>query len=183
MSSTTKRSSSGSFKTSSVTTSSVDTYEFSFPSETFDRRPKKRKKTNKEENTLDPRYKFTLMRMQKEEFRKLIVDLIKQPNAFDKGDFETSNNDENLAKFYFYIRNGLDTLHVAPMEPVTAEKILSLISKKHKEAFGNFIKQLLREIKQEFLWTMKKSIIDFALQDSTNQDQLEVCLTLLANFL
>ena len=149
-----------------------DTYEFSFPSGMFASVPRKRSKLTDSsaknqrgtEMTLAGRYKFTLTRMRKEEFRRRIVDIIIKPGLSDGEDSEAISEKE-LARFYHYIQNGLDTLYVAPIESATLRETLSLIPEKYKSLFAGIVEDLLKEIGEEFLWTMKKSIVDFALQD------------------
>lgn len=63
------------------------------------------------------------MRRQREEFRKKLVNLI-----VSKSDIETDLTDEfpsaeerEIMRYYYYIKHGIDTIHVSPMDP----KVLS----------------------------------------------------------
>lgn len=163
----------------STSSSSLNTahYEFSFPSDMFDSAPRKRKKLRTagtknpraREKPPDGHLKFTYRRLRREEFRKRIVDIVIKPEFSEEGD-SPFIRDREIGRFYHYIQNGLDTLRAASLAPTTLEKILSLISEKHKSSFANFVDELLGQVKDDYVWTIKRSIVEFALQDPLSEE-------------
>jgi dynein heavy chain len=109
-------------------------------------------------------FKFTLLRRRKEEFRSRLLNLIIKSESSIKKKFKI-HNDKDLSLFYYYIKNGLNTLHVAPIDSIIINNILLLIPKKYKYSFHQLLEELLSQIKDEYLLTMKRSVIDFAFQD------------------
>lgn len=56
------------------------------------------------------------MRQEREEFRKTLVSLIVAKETEDLNDDTFPNAKERqLLRYYYYIRNGIDTNHIAPM--------------------------------------------------------------------
>ncbi|OXU28216.1 hypothetical protein TSAR_011727, partial [Trichomalopsis sarcophagae] len=168
----TKRSCDDSLKSSRLTANSTSrSYEFSFPSGMFSQKRKKFADSSKSASegnrqSLDARFKFTLTRTRKEEFRRRIVDLIIKPGVTDAVDSQTISDEEVADRFYYYyVRNGLDTLRVASIDSTTVGMILSLIPDKYRRSFAQFVDELFAQVKEEFAWTLKRSIVDFALRD------------------
>lgn len=59
------------------------------------------------------------MRRQREEFRKRLVELIISKTDTD-ADFSCdfpSEGEREVMRYYYYIKYGIDTLHVSPMDP------------------------------------------------------------------
>lgn len=56
------------------------------------------------------------MRKEREEFRKTLVSLIITKQGEDKDDSTFPNAEERqLLRYYYYIKHGIDTSHIAPM--------------------------------------------------------------------
>uniref|UniRef100_A0A1B0AJP0 Uncharacterized protein n=1 Tax=Glossina pallidipes TaxID=7398 RepID=A0A1B0AJP0_GLOPL len=79
---------------------------------TLARRQKKKEK----------RISYMQMRLERENFRKKLVELIARPNTADLKpcaadlDAEFPNTEEKeILRYYYYIKHGIDTIHVAPM--------------------------------------------------------------------
>lgn len=168
-------------------TSSYDSILFSessllsFPSDMFDPFSRKRKrfsdwKAKKHKNrdkSLDAHYKYTLNRMHKEDFRKRIVDIVINP-ILASG--ESLQNVNKLLQFQHYIQTGVDTLHVAPLEDSSLEKILSFVPEKYKTNFPQLTKILIAQVQEEFRCAIKKSIIEFSLNQLSIEETPEVGL-------
>lgn len=56
------------------------------------------------------------MRKAREEFRKKLVKLICQSAPGEDGDCIPSGEEKNMLRYYYYLRYGIDTIHVAPMD-------------------------------------------------------------------
>lgn len=57
------------------------------------------------------------MRKEREEFRKCLVSLIMSKPNEDRNDNSFPNAEEKqLLRYYYYIKHGIDTAHVAPMD-------------------------------------------------------------------
>lgn len=60
---------------------------------------------------------FTAMRKAREEFRLKLVNLICQPHGEDPEMVSMPTGDEqNMLRYYYYLRYGIDTIHVAPLD-------------------------------------------------------------------
>ena len=46
------------------------------------------------------------------------------------GDAEAANAEKDILRYYYYIRHGIDTQHVAPMEQYWMDNVLSLVPKR-----------------------------------------------------
>lgn len=56
------------------------------------------------------------MREEREEFRKKLITLIMATDSEDKTDDTFPNSQERqLLRYYYYIKHGIDTSHIAPM--------------------------------------------------------------------
>ncbi|XP_014203995.1 dynein heavy chain 7, axonemal [Copidosoma floridanum] len=127
-----------------ITSSIEDDDVVDVPTDIFDRVSRKRKKLASK-----ARAKATSARLQRQKFRRRIVDLV------------TGCGGES---FQHYVKHGLDTLHVAPMELARTKRILALVPRKHRDAFAGCVERLLEEIDEEFVLTVRRSIVEFALK-------------------
>lgn len=61
---------------------------------------------------------YTALRRQREEFRKRLVDLIvsKDEEMNIDADEIPSASEREVLRYYYYIRHGVDTVHVAPLD-------------------------------------------------------------------
>ncbi|XP_073489206.1 dynein axonemal heavy chain 7 isoform X1 [Aquarana catesbeiana] len=111
----------------------------------------------------------------REDFRRSLVDIIKK-DAFS--DFQvdqttsalTSALDKDLLKYNYYISHGIDTEHVAPMEESWLEHVLSLVPKPLK-VYTDSIDLLSDEMKEDYLLSVKKAIVDFVLKDPREKNE------------
>uniref|UniRef100_A0ABD2X5S3 Dynein heavy chain 7, axonemal n=1 Tax=Trichogramma kaykai TaxID=54128 RepID=A0ABD2X5S3_9HYME len=163
---------------SSVSRSCLKTYEFPFPPRTCSAPPN----SNKRRKLHDSAGEYTRVRLRKEEFRKKIVDVVMKQQQQQRhcgdgdGDDDDDDDDEEndaklMSQFRYYISSGLDTLNVAPIDAEVLASILALVPAKYKTAHrADFLKKLVNEVKDDFIWTIKRSIVEFALQDRRKDD-------------
>lgn len=83
----------------------------------------------------------------------------------DIADSWLTEEDKNLLRYYYYILHEVDDARAGTLDSDTLKKITSMVStewqKRHKECFD----QLIRELKSDYVTSMKKSIVDFVLQE------------------
>lgn len=68
---------------------------------------------------------YTALRKKREEFRKRLVDLIvtKGDDTELVGDQSLSTGEKEILRYYYYIRHGVDTVHVAPVDQEVLERV------------------------------------------------------------
>ncbi|KAB0790352.1 hypothetical protein PPYR_15283, partial [Photinus pyralis] len=120
---------------------------------------------------------YTALRKQREEFRKRLVDLIvKKDDSMDIGPDEIPTaGEKEILRYYYYIRHGVDTVHVAPLDPKLLDTVLDLIPPKLKK-WRELLKQNVNDVKEDYMLAMKKSIVDFLLRDPS------FCESIVADF-
>lgn len=69
------------------------------------------------------------MRKEREEFRKKLVELIhsgsgtsEEVDADDSGAAFPNEAEKEIMRYYYYIKYGIDTIHVAPMNKKTLDR-------------------------------------------------------------
>lgn len=75
---------------------------------------------------------YTEMRKNREEFRKKLISLIMSTEAdihLDQTEFPNSEEKE-LLRYYYFIKHGIDTIHVAPMNAKVLKKYGVRVTKK-----------------------------------------------------
>ncbi|XP_037882003.1 dynein heavy chain 7, axonemal-like [Glossina fuscipes] len=127
---------------------------------------------DKQRKRKEKRGSYMQMRLERENFRKKLVELIAcddakdmEPNATDL-DAEFPNTEEKeILRYYYYIKHGIDTIHVAPM----SKKVLTRITNQIPPYLNKWAVALLEtieEIKSDYVFAMKKAVVDFVLQNS-----------------
>ena len=87
-----------------------------------------------------------------------------------KSSDEPKNIEKDILRYYYYIHNGIDTEHVAPLENIRIQNVMSLISEKLRKGFQQSVVDLSDEVREDYLLSVKKAIVDFVLRDSREND-------------
>ncbi|CAH1130366.1 unnamed protein product [Ceutorhynchus assimilis] len=108
---------------------------------------------------------YTALRKQREEFRQRLVNLI--TNVHDESmDFDhiPSAQEKEMLRYYYYVKHGVDTVHVAPLDEKVLNRVLSLVPRKLM-VWSDILTNTVADIREDFMMANKKAIIDFVLQD------------------
>ncbi|XP_044001453.1 dynein axonemal heavy chain 7-like [Aphidius gifuensis] len=120
---------------------------------------------------------YTSLRKKREEFKNTLLYTMEQLEFVNEQGTSTSENvdgeEEDLLRYYFYITQGIDDEHVAPIESVLLKNILNLVPKKLKTRFKKTLEIVVDDAKKDYSASLKKSIVDFVLQDPT-QDNISI---------
>jgi dynein heavy chain len=81
--------------------------------------------------------------------------------------------EKDILRYYYYIHNGIDTSHVAPLEDSWLEHVLNRVPKRHKLSLPSSVEHLSEEMRDDYLLSVKKSIVDFVLKDPRKKGEKE----------
>lgn len=143
---------------------------FKFPEELEDvsLRKKLKLKNNgagsvkEKENKILSKHSYTEQRLKKEQFRRQLIELIVKPELSEE---RLDSRDKDINRYYYYVQNGINTVHVTTLEKRIIDNIMILISPQFRNRFNEFLNTLLKEVENEFIVSMKKSIVEFAFKD------------------
>ncbi|XP_006878990.1 PREDICTED: dynein heavy chain 7, axonemal [Elephantulus edwardii] len=114
---------------------------------------------------------------ERENFRSALVNVImQQDDVLDTSPSEmaiskaTSAIEKDILRYYYYIHHGIDTDHIAPMEDSWLEHVLNLVPK-HLKVLSDSIHTLSEEVREDYLLSVKKSIVDFVLKDPREKEE------------
>ncbi|XP_055472779.1 dynein axonemal heavy chain 7, partial [Psammomys obesus] len=110
---------------------------------------------------------------ERENFRSTLVNVIMQQDgsAVESMISKTAASavEKDILKYYYYIHHGIDTDHVAPMEDSWLEHVLNLVPQ-HLKVLTNSVTVLSDEMREDYLLSVKKSIVDFVLKDPREKE-------------
>lgn len=113
---------------------------------------------------------YTALRKNREEFRARLVKMLTEKDDEMEIDLNEipSAEEREILRYYYYIRYGVDTVNVAPMDPMTIEKVMKLIPKKLR-VWEDTLLAAIEDMKNDFMLSAKKAIVDFVLKDPCYQ--------------
>ncbi|XP_056634815.1 dynein axonemal heavy chain 7 [Diorhabda sublineata] len=107
---------------------------------------------------------YTLLRKQREEYRNRLVKLIIGTEEDTTSDDIPNAQDREMLRYYYYVKHGVDTVHVAPLDEQVLLRVLSLVPKKLRK-WEKTLAACIQDVKDDFMMAVKKAIVDFVLQD------------------
>lgn len=83
----------------------------------------------------------------------------------DIADSWLTEEDKNLLRYYYYILHEVDDAYAGTLDSDTLKKITSMVPAKWQERHDECFGRLIQELRSSYVTSMKKSIVDFALQE------------------
>lgn len=83
----------------------------------------------------------------------------------DITDIWLTEEDKNLLRYYYYILHEIDDTHAGTLDSDTLKKITSMVSAEWQKRHDECSNRLIQEFKLDYVTSMKKSIVDFVLQE------------------
>lgn len=83
----------------------------------------------------------------------------------DIADIWLTEEDKNLLRYYYYILHEVDDAHAGTLDSDSLKKITSMVSAELQKRHDKCFDRLIRELKSDYVTSMKKSIVDFVLQE------------------
>jgi dynein heavy chain len=106
---------------------------------------------------------------------------IEQIELMDAIDRETNRilkdpSEIDLERYYFYIEKGTDNSMIAPLPKNQFERFCTLISPKliNSNLMTQIKQTLNEEITNEYVYSMKKAIVDYVLMNSDERRRLKI---------
>jgi dynein heavy chain len=83
---------------------------------------------------------------------------------------DPKNIEKDILRYYYYIHNGIDTEHVAPLENARIMSVMSLLAERLRNNYPQHLVDLTDEVREDYMLSVKKAIVDFVLRDSKEAD-------------
>jgi len=83
-----------------------------------------------------------------------------------------------LRRYNYYITHGIDTEHIAPLDRSWIGRVLDLLAPRLRQDKDELITCLVDEMRDDYLLSVKKAIIDFVLPDPRSEIAVMVSLTI-----
>lgn len=97
------------------------------------------------------------------------------PEDEDMLDGWLTEEDKNLLRYYFYIIHDVDDANAGTLDPDTLKRIRATVPVEWQKRHGECLAQLIQEIRRDFVTSMKKSIVDFTLQEPFEEAYAPYC--------
>jgi len=78
--------------------------------------------------------------------------------------------EKDILRYYYYIHNGIDTEHIAPLEAIRLTNVMALIPDTLRKMRKDSVLDLSEEVREDYLLSVKKAIVDFVLRDSRDAE-------------
>ncbi|CAH8448881.1 unnamed protein product [Heterobilharzia americana] len=83
-----------------------------------------------------------------------------------------ADREKNILRYYYYIYNGINTDHVAPIDEKLMKKIVSAIRPDIEEIANTaLLEKLEDEIREDYLFSVKKAIVNFIINDPADKQE------------
>lgn len=157
---------------------SLQDQEMSFPASLiFDSMPKKKKRKpnnklsqNQGKAKTPTNCELLLEPRQRDQFRALMVDLVHVLEFLPAEEIPIDNLDPEDERFRLYLKCGVETLHAPPLQNSILQAILCLVPYKVKCRFPESLERLIKEVKDNYIQTVRRSIVEFALNKGDLHD-------------
>jgi len=80
-----------------------------------------------------------------------------------------SIDERDVLRYYYYIQNGIDTEHIEAMDDSWVKNIMAFVDNKLKVDREATIENLWDEVRDDYLTSIKKAIVDFVLKDDRQE--------------
>ncbi|XP_017857964.1 PREDICTED: dynein heavy chain 7, axonemal [Drosophila arizonae] len=112
---------------------------------------------------------YMVMRQEREHFRTKLVELILHMDDDQEGnenkDSFPDQTEREVLRYYYYIKHGIDTIHVSTISKKTLKRIDNLVPVLLKKWDSAFVENIA-EVRSDYVFAMKKAVVDFVLRHS-----------------
>ena len=89
------------------------------------------------------------------------------------GSSNVSEDAERILKYQYYVETGIDENFIAPIREIWMKNALHHVGKQaieglSQETISHTLEQVSEEVHHEYIWSMRKSIVNYILQVSTS---------------
>ncbi|XP_012251165.2 dynein axonemal heavy chain 7-like isoform X2 [Athalia rosae] len=123
---------------------------------------------------------YTALHKRREQFREKVVRIVSTADRkledccpVNSEHNWLSEDEQELLRYYYYILQGIDNIHIGPIDETVMKNIIALVPIGWREHFPGFIEQLKKDALDAYMLSVKKSIIDFVLQDPHKLERME----------
>ncbi|KAJ8410629.1 hypothetical protein AAFF_G00195330 [Aldrovandia affinis] len=83
----------------------------------------------------------------------------------------SSSTEPETLRYNYYINNGIDIKHVATMDDSWLDNVMTLVPS-HLKKLTNTVEALSNEMREDYVLSVKKAIVDFVLRDPRLKDKI-----------
>ncbi|EDW55574.1 GM17246 [Drosophila sechellia] len=131
---------------------------------------KQQKKRQKKRESGVAKANYMTMRLEREHFRRKLVELILHMD--DDQDPELAaqcavpfpdQEEREILRYYYYIKHGIDTIHVSPLSKKILKRITDLVPPLLYK-WQTALNENIAEVRADYVFAMKKAVVDFVLR-------------------